>query len=83
MQVRYLGVAASVAWLAIAGWLASRQETWITAWKLYCRLSADPNCTGTTVYLVVRWPLIAGLMFIPLAVAWLLALTVMAVRQRR
>lgn len=60
-----LGVAASIVWIVIAGWLASRDETWRAAWRLHCHLTADPSCTGTTVFLVVHWPVIAACLFGP------------------
>ncbi|WJR79463.1 hypothetical protein [Bradyrhizobium sp. NP1] len=60
-----LGVAASIVWIVIAGWLASRDETWRAAWRLHCHLTADTSCTGTTVFLVVHWPVIAACLFGP------------------
>jgi hypothetical protein len=55
------GLLASVVWVVVGFLLASRNETWIAAWKLYCSLTADPTCVDATVFLVVHWDAIAGI----------------------
>jgi hypothetical protein len=72
---------ASVAWLVIGGLLASRTETWIAAWKLYCSITADPTCVSTTVFLVVHWGLIGGVLLYPLIFIWLVALGLVMLRR--
>jgi len=64
---------ASVAWLVIGGLLASWNETWMAAWKLYCSITADPACVSDTVFLVVHWGVIAGVLLYPLILIWLVA----------
>jgi hypothetical protein len=76
------GLLASVVWVIVGGLLASRNETWIAAWKLYCLLTADPTCVGASVYLVVHWGAIAGVVLYPLVLTWLVAWGVVALRQR-
>jgi hypothetical protein len=71
---------ASVGWVAIGGLLASWNETWIAAWKLYCSISADPIC-GATLFLVVHRGAIAGVVLCPLALAWLGVWGFVAVRR--
>lgn len=66
-----LGVAASVVWVMVAGLLASRNETWTAALRLYCHLTTHPACVDT-VFLVVHWPVIALVLFAPVAVGWLM-----------
>jgi hypothetical protein len=75
------GVLASVVWVAAGGLLASRNETWIAAWKLYCSLTADPTCGGATVYLVVHWDAIAGVVLYPLVLTWLVVWGLVALRR--
>jgi hypothetical protein len=75
------GLLFSVIWLVVAGLLASRRETWIAAWKLYCSLTADPTCAGATVYLVVHRGAIAGIVFSPLVLSWLVAWGLVALRR--
>ena len=65
------GVLASVVWVVVGGLLASRGETWIVAWKLYCSLTADPRCAGDTLFVVVHWGAIGGIVLYPLVLIWL------------
>jgi hypothetical protein len=81
-DARWLGVAASLAWILATALLSSRNETWIAVWRLYCHLTADANC-GTTVYIVVHWSVIATLMLVPVILGWLLAWAIATVRRRR
>jgi len=67
------GLLASVVWLIVGGLLLSWNETWIAAWRLYCFFSADPACVGTTVFLVAHWDAVAGIVILPLVLAWLVA----------
>ena len=76
------GLLFSVVWVVVAGLLASRGETWIAAWKLYCSLTADPTCVGATVVLMVHWGAIAGIVFYPLVLSWLVAWGQVALRRR-
>jgi hypothetical protein len=73
---------ASVGWVAVGGLLASWNETWIAAWKLYCSMTADPAC-GATVFLAVHWGAIAGVVLYPLILAWLGVWGFVAVRRLR
>jgi hypothetical protein len=86
LNARWLGVAASLAWMLAAALLASRNETWFAIWNLYCYLTADTNCGGT-VYIVVHWPVIVTLMLAPVIlgwlVGWLVAWVIATVRRRR
>jgi MFS superfamily sulfate permease-like transporter len=75
------GLLASVIWVIVGGLLAFRNETWIAAWRLYCSFTADPTCVGTTVFLVVHWGAIAGIVMYPLFLAWLIA-ELVALRRR-
>ena len=68
-----LGLLASVIWVIVSGLLASWNETWISAWRLYCSFMADPTCAGATVFLVAHWDAIAGIVICPLLLAWLVA----------
>ena len=68
-----LGLLASLIWVVVGGLLASWNETWLAAWKLYCSLTADPACAGATVFVVVHRGAIAGIVILPLALAWLIA----------
>jgi hypothetical protein len=76
------GLMLSVVWVVAGGLLASRDETWIAGWKLYCSLTAAPACIGDTVYLVAHWEAIAGALLYPLAVSWLAAWGLVALRRR-
>jgi hypothetical protein len=73
------GLLASVVWVVVSGLLASRDETWIAAWKLYCSLTADPICVGATVFLVAYWDAIAGIV---LLLSWLVTWALVALRRR-
>jgi hypothetical protein len=68
-----LGLLASVIWVIVSGLLASWNETWLAAWRLYCSFTADPACAGATVVLVVHGGAIAGIVILPLVLAWLIA----------
>jgi hypothetical protein len=72
---------ASVVWVAVGGLLASWNQAWIAAWKLYCSIAADPACIGATVFLAVHWGAIAGVVFYPVILAWLAVLGLVAVRR--
>jgi hypothetical protein len=76
------GLLASVVWVVVGGLLWSRNETWIATWKLYCFLATDPTCVGATIYLVVHWDAIAGIVLYPLVLTWLVASGVIALRRR-
>lgn len=76
MQVKRwqrLGLLASVIWVVVSGLLASWNETWLAAWKLYCSFTADPACADATVVLVVHRSAIAAIVILPLVLAWLIA----------
>jgi hypothetical protein len=73
----------SAVWVVGGSLLASQDETWIAAWKLYCTLTADFTCVGATVYLVAHWDAIAGIVFYPLVLSWLVAWGLVALRRRR
>jgi len=79
---RSLGVAASLAWIVVAALLASRNETWIAAWRVYCHLTADTAC-GNMVYIVVHWSAIVTLILAPVILGWLVGWTILAFRRRR
>jgi hypothetical protein len=68
-----LGLLASVIWVIVSGLLASWNETWLAAWRLYCSFTADPTCAGATVVLVVHGGAIAGIVILPLVLSWLIA----------
>lgn len=68
-----LGLLASVIWVIVSGLLASWNETWLAAWRFYCSFAADPACAGATVVLVVHRGAIAGIVILPLVLAWLVA----------
>jgi len=76
------GLLASVVWVVVSVLLASRDETWIAAWKLYCSLTADPTCVGATVFLVAHWDAIAGIVLYPLLLSWFVAWGLVALRRR-
>jgi MFS superfamily sulfate permease-like transporter len=76
------GLLASVVWLVVNGLLVSRDETWITAWKLYCSGTADKTCVGATVFLVAYWDVIAGIVLYPLLLSWFVAWVLVALRRR-
>jgi hypothetical protein len=78
--MKRLGLWASVAWIVAGVLLASWNETWIAAWRLYCHLAADPAC-NSTVFLVAHWGAVV-VVLIPLGLAWLIALGLIAVRRR-
>jgi hypothetical protein len=82
LNARWLGVAASLAWIVAAALLASRNETWIAVWRLYCYLTADTACRDM-VYIVVHWSAIVTLMLVPIVIGWLLAWGILALRRRR
>ena len=62
-----LGLLASVIWVIVSGLLASRNETWIAAWRLYCSFTTDPTCAGATVFLVAHRDAIAGIVIFRVA----------------
>ena len=80
-NARRLGVAASLAWIVAVALLSSRNETWAAVWRLHCRLTTDTDC-GATVFIVVRWPVIAALMLVPIILGWLLAWAIATARRR-
>jgi hypothetical protein len=82
MQSKRLGLLASVIWVIVSGLLASWNQTWIAAWRLYCSFMADPACAGDTVFLVVHWGAIAGIVIFPLVLAWLVACGLIALGRR-
>jgi hypothetical protein len=75
------GLLASVIWVIVGGLLASWNETWITSWRLYCSITADPTCVGATVFFVAHWDAVAGIVIFPLVLAWLVA-ELIALRRR-
>jgi hypothetical protein len=75
------GLLASGIWVIVGGLLASWNETWIAAWRLYCSFTADPTCVGTTVFLMAHSNAIVGIVIFPLALAWLVA-ELIALRRR-
>jgi len=77
-----LGLLASVIWVIVSGLLASRNETWIAAWRLYCSFTTDPTCAGATVFLVAHRDAIAGIVIFPVVLAWLIACGLIALRWR-
>ena len=78
------GLWASVIWMIASGLLASWNESWLAAWKLYCFLTADPACAGATVFFVVHWGAIAVIVMLPLVLAWLIVCTLRwAIRDSR
>jgi hypothetical protein len=76
------GLLASVVWVVIGFLLASRNETWIAAWKFYCSLTAAPTCVDATVFLVVHWDAIAGIVLYPLILAWFMVWGLVVLTQR-
>ena len=76
------GVATSLVWILAAALLASRDETWIAAWRLHCHLTADATCADATTFLVVQWRVIVAVMFLPVVLGWLLAWAVRAFGRR-
>jgi hypothetical protein len=76
------GLLASVVWVVVSGLLASWNQTWIAAWKLYCSLAADPICVGATIFLVAHWDAIAGIVLYPLLLSWFVAWALVALRRR-
>jgi hypothetical protein len=84
MQIKHgqrLGLLASLIWVIVSGLLASRNETWIAAWRLYCSLTAAPPCADT-IFIVVHWPAIAVIVIVPLVLFWLVACGIIALRRR-
>ena len=81
LNARWLGVVPSLAWIVAAALLASRNETWIGVWRLYCYLTADAACRDM-VYIVVHWSAIATLMLIPIILGWLVGWGIVALRRR-
>ena len=77
-----VGLLASVIWVIVGGLLASWNETWIAAWRLYCSFTAEPTCAGATVFLVAHWDAIAGIVIFPVVLAWLIACGLIALRWR-
>jgi len=85
MQVRHwqrIALLASLVWVVGAALLASWNETWIAAWKLYCAVTADRRCTDATVFLVMHWNAILGVVLFPLALTWLAVWGFVAARRR-
>jgi hypothetical protein len=76
------GLFASVVWVVVGSLLASRDKTWITAWKLYCSITADPTCAGATVFLVAHWDAIAAIVLYPLVLGWFIAWGLVALKRR-
>jgi hypothetical protein len=81
LNARWLGVAASLVWIVAAALLASRNETWIRVWRLYCYLTADAACRDM-VYIVMHWSAIATLMLTPIILGWLVGWGIVALRRR-
>jgi hypothetical protein len=81
MRARRLGLVASLTWVVVVALLASRTETWIAAWRLYCRFSGDPTCVGATIYLVIHWQPIALVAFGPVVLGWLIAWGITAMKR--
>jgi hypothetical protein len=77
--MKRFGLLASVAWLVASILMASWNETWLAAWRLYCYLAASPAC-NSTVFLVAHWGAVA-VVLIPLVLAWLIAWGLIAVRR--
>jgi hypothetical protein len=77
--MKRFGLLASVAWLVASILLASWNETWVAAWRLYCYLVASTAC-NSTVFLVAHWGAFA-VVLIPLVLAWLIAWGLIAVRR--
>jgi hypothetical protein len=80
-DARWLGVAASLAWIVAVALLAARGDIGIAVWRLYCHFAADANC-GETVYVVVHWPVIAIVMLVPVILGWLVGWGIFALRRR-
>jgi hypothetical protein len=76
------GLLASVIWAITGGLLASWNETWLAAWRLYCSFTADSACTGATLFLVVHWDTIASIVIFSLVLGWLAACGFFALRRR-
>lgn len=75
------GLLASVVWVVVVGLLASRNETWVAAWRLYCSLTADAACDAT-VFLAVHWGAVAGIVLYPLVLTWLIVWGLVALTRR-
>lgn len=67
------GLLASGIWVVASSTLAFWDQTWISAWRLYCYIITDPACFDSTVFVVVHGRGIAVLVLLPLLVAWLVA----------
>jgi hypothetical protein len=80
-DARWLGVAASLAWIVAVALLAARGDIGIAVWRLYCYFAADTNC-GETVYVVVHWPVIVIVMLVPVMLGWLVGWGILALRRR-
>ena len=76
------GLLASAIWVIVGSLLASWNETWIAAWRLYCSFTTDPTCAGTTVFLVAHWDAIVGIVIVPVVLAWLVTCGLIALRWR-
>jgi hypothetical protein len=83
MRGTHAAVAASTIWVLLTGWFASRSETWIAIWRFYCNFISGPSCVDSTNYLVVRWPVVAVIIFGPVALGWLIGLSINLPRRRR
>jgi len=82
MQMKRLqrfGLLASVVWVVVGFLLASHNETWIVAWKLYCSVAADAACGDATVFLVVHRGAVVVIVLLPLILTWLIAWAIFAV----
>jgi hypothetical protein len=78
-RLQRFGLLASVVWVVVGFLLASYNETWIVAWKLYCSVAAGPACVDATVFLVVHWRAVIVIVLIPLILTWLIAWAIFAV----
>ncbi len=76
------GLFASMVWVVVGFLLASCNETWIVAWKLYCSVTTEPSCVRDTVFLVVHRGAIAGIVLIPLILTWFIVWAIFALTQR-
>ena len=81
MRARSVAIAATLAWIIVAAWLASRGETWVAIWRLTCRLMSDLACPDATIYIVVNWPVIAIVALGPVVLGWLIGWGVCALKR--